>query len=60
VRVVFVASDADKPANATLLVGEAARALRDPFSHQRIIVADGRAMITLPARGVRMLVVERE
>jgi beta-galactosidase len=59
VRVVFVASDAASPAQAVLLVGETARTLRDPFSHERIVVAGGRATISLHARGIRMLVVER-
>jgi beta-galactosidase len=59
VRAVFVASDLERPATAVLLVDETARALRDPFSHERIVAADGRAMIALPPRGVRMLVVDR-
>jgi len=59
VRVVFVASDLAKPVAAVLLVDEATRTLRDPFSHERIAVAGGKATIALPARGVRMLVVER-
>ncbi len=59
VRVVFVASDATKPVTAVLLVDDTTRALRDPFSHERIAIADGRASLSLPARGVRMLVVER-
>lgn len=59
VRVVFVASDAPRPVSAVLLVDDTARALRDPFSHERIALADGRATIALPPRGVRMLVVER-
>jgi beta-galactosidase len=59
VRVVFVASDAAKPTQAVLLVDEATRALRDPFSHERLAVAGGRATIAVPARGIRMLVVER-
>src|SRR5262249_50604413 len=59
VRVVFVASDLTKPATAVLLVDEATRTLRDPFSHERIVAADGKATIALPAGGIRMLVVER-
>jgi beta-galactosidase len=59
IRVVFVASDVARPANAVLLVDATARTLRDPFSHERIVVTDGRATISLPARGVRMLIVER-
>ena len=59
VCVVFVASDLARPVTAVLLVDDAARALRDPFSHERIALADGRAQIALPPRGVRMLVVER-
>jgi beta-galactosidase len=60
VRVVFVTSDVAKPASAVLLVDEATRALRDPFSRERITAAGGRATIAVPARGVRMLVVERD
>jgi beta-galactosidase len=59
VRVVFVASDLARPASAVLRVDDTARALRDPFSHERIALADGRATIALAPRGVRMLVVER-
>lgn len=58
VRVVFVASDVDKPTTAVLLVDDTTLALRDPFA-DRIAVADGRASIALPPRGVRMLIVER-
>ncbi len=59
VRVVFVASDLARPATAVLLVDDTARALRDPFNHERIALADGRATIALAPRGVRMLIVER-
>lgn len=58
VRVVFVVSDAARPASAILLAGEGARRLRDPFTSERIGVAGGRATIAVPPRGVRMLVVE--
>jgi beta-galactosidase len=59
VRVVFIASDLARPASAVLLVDDTARALRDPFSHERIALADGRATIALAPHGVRMLIVER-
>jgi hypothetical protein len=59
VRVVFVASDVAKPAQAVLLVDEATRALRDPFTGERIAATDGRATIAIGAGGVRMLLVER-
>jgi beta-galactosidase len=59
VRVVFVASDAVRPASAILLVDDTTRALRDPFSHERIALAEGRATIALAARGIRMLLVDR-
>ena len=59
VRVVFVANDAARPVTAVLLVDDQARALRDPFSHERIPAITGRASIALVARGVRMLIVER-
>jgi beta-galactosidase len=58
VRVVFVASDQDRPASAVLRVGDSTRSLRDPFSRERIALADGRATIALAPRGVRMLIVE--
>jgi hypothetical protein len=59
VRVVFVASDLARPATAVLRVGPAVQSLRDPFSHERIAVDDGKAAIALPPRGIRMLIVER-
>jgi beta-galactosidase len=59
VRVVFVASDLTRSTSAVLLVDDTVRALRDPFNHERIALADGRATIALAARGVRMLIVER-
>ncbi|HWO23883.1 MAG TPA: alpha-amylase family protein [Kofleriaceae bacterium] len=58
VRVVFVVSDAAKPASAVLLAGEA-KQLRDPFTAERVRVTGGRATIALPPRGVRMFIVER-
>nr|MDQ3365704.1 hypothetical protein [Myxococcota bacterium] len=57
-RVVFVVSDAAKPVTAVLLTDEHARQLRDPFSSERVQVANGKASIVLPTRGVRMLLVE--
>lgn len=59
VRVVFVVSDADKPASAVLLTSERAQQLRDPFTEERIRIAGGRATVAVAPRGVRMLVVER-
>jgi len=59
VRVVFIASDAPRPTSAVLLVDPTTRALRDPFSHERVVVAAGRATFAVPARGVRMFIVER-
>jgi beta-galactosidase len=59
VRVVFVASDLAKPSTAVLVVDEATRALYDPFSHERIVAADGTATIALAVRGIRMFVVDR-
>jgi beta-galactosidase len=55
VRVVFVLSDLDKPATATLF---AEGTLRDPFTSELLRVADGKVQIALAARGVRMLVVD--
>jgi hypothetical protein len=54
VQVVFVISDAPKPTTAVLLTGDATM-LRDPFSGEQIRIAGGRATISLPTRGVRML-----
>ena len=59
VRVVFVANDAAKPASAVLLAGERARQLRDPFTAEQIRIVDGQATVPVPARGIRMLLVER-
>jgi beta-galactosidase len=59
VRVVFVASDATERTSAVLLSDDTARTLRDPFSHERIAIAEGRATISLHPQGVRMLIVER-
>ncbi len=56
VKVVFVASDADKPVQAVLLAGPA-RSLRDPFTSSQISIVDGRATLAMSPRGVRMLVV---
>lgn len=58
VRVVFVASDLSAPATASLLTGETAKALRDPFTREHLRVTGGRASIPLAARGIRMLIVE--
>lgn len=58
VRVVFIASDAPKPATAVLLAGPGARSLRDPFTSERIRITGGKASIAVPPRGVRMLIVE--
>jgi beta-galactosidase len=59
VRVVFAASDLGAPATAVLRTDASARALRDPFSHERVVVSAGKATFAIPARGVRMFVVER-
>ncbi|HEU0033526.1 MAG TPA: alpha-amylase family protein [Kofleriaceae bacterium] len=56
VRVVFVCSDSAKPASAVLIAQ--GRGLRDPFTQERIRILTGSATIALPARGVRMLIVE--
>jgi hypothetical protein len=55
-RVVFVFSDTDKPTNATLLAD--CKSLRDPFTHETLVVKGGRVLVAMPARGVRMFVVE--
>ncbi len=56
VKVVFVVSDANKPTSAVLIIGDAT-SLRDPFSDERIRITDGKATLSLAARGVRMLLV---
>jgi beta-galactosidase len=58
VRVVFVASDADRAVTAVLLAGDGATAVRDPLTKEVLRVADHRIAIALPPRGVRMLIVE--
>ncbi len=57
-RVVFVANDGAKQANAVVLAGDGAKALRDPFTGERLRVAGGKLTVPLPSRGVRMLIVE--
>jgi hypothetical protein len=56
VRCVFVTSDAATPTTAVLLAE--GTALRDPFTSERIAITAGRASIAMPARGVRLLIVE--
>ena len=57
-RVVFVVSDAAKPVNAVLLVEPTTRGLRDPFAVERPRIVAGKATIAVPARGIRMLIVD--
>lgn len=54
-KVVFVVSDAAKPVTAVLLCDAAVSVLRDPFTNEQLRVVGGKASISLPARGVRML-----
>ncbi len=56
VRVVFIASDADRATIAVLLADSTF--LRDPITNETITVVDGRASIPMPSRGVRMLLVD--
>lgn len=56
-RVVFVVSDADRATTAVVLAGEGATSLRDPFG-DRLRVDGGRVTVPMPARSVRMLIVE--
>ncbi|HEY1554994.1 MAG TPA: hypothetical protein VGF94_09200, partial [Kofleriaceae bacterium] len=58
-RVVFVTSDAPRAVTASLLVPGGVIALRDPLAAESLRVTGGRAAIAMPARGVRMFVVER-
>jgi beta-galactosidase len=55
VRVVFVVSDSPKAVSATLLAGEGVGSLRDPFG-ETLRVADGKVVVPMPPRGVRMLI----
>jgi beta-galactosidase len=54
VRVVFVVSDADKPTTAVLVADGAS--LRDPLANETVMIVGGRASLSMPARGVRMLI----
>lgn len=56
-RVVFAVSDADRATTAVILAGEGATSLRDPFG-ERLRVDGGRVTVPMPARSVRMLIVE--
>ena len=57
-RVVFLVSDALRRVSASLLADGRAKALRDPFTGERLPVHDGRVHVELPVRGVRMLIVD--
>ncbi len=57
VRAVFVLSDAAVARTAMLLVPPNVR-LRDPFSAEGVVPANGRASIAVPPRGVRMYLVD--
>ncbi|HUS28156.1 MAG TPA: beta-galactosidase [Kofleriaceae bacterium] len=56
-RVVFVVSDADRATTAVINAGDGAKALRDIYG-ERLRVDGGRVTVAMPARGVRMLIVE--
>ncbi|HTL37205.1 MAG TPA: beta-galactosidase [Kofleriaceae bacterium] len=56
-RVVFVISDAERATTAIVLAGEGATSLRDVHG-ERLRVDGGRVTVPMPARGVRMFVVE--
>ena len=56
-RVVFVTSDAEHAVTAVLLADDRASALRDALTGEVVRVESGRASLTLPPRGVRMLIV---
>lgn len=56
-RVVFVINDGDKACSAVLLADD--HVLRDVFAGEVLRVSAGRVGVALPARGVRMFIVER-
>ena len=56
VRVVFLVSDAPRAVTATLFAD--GTTLRDPLANETLRVVDGRVTIPMPARGVRMLLVD--
>jgi hypothetical protein len=53
VRAVFVLSDADRPVTATLL---ADRDVRDALSNERFALREGRVVVPMQPRAVRLLV----
>ncbi|MGN6110345.1 MAG: beta-galactosidase [Kofleriaceae bacterium] len=58
VRAVFVVSDAPREVSAVLLAGDHAHQLRDPLAAERHLVVAGKVTVTVPARGVRLFIVE--
>ncbi len=56
-RVLFVINDGDKACSAVLLADD--HVLRDVFSDEVLRISAGRVGMALPARGVRMFIVER-
>jgi beta-galactosidase len=56
-RVVFVASDAERATTAVIDAADGAKQLRDIYG-ERLRVDAGRVTVPMPARGVRMLIVE--
>ncbi|NVB82064.1 MAG: hypothetical protein HOV81_27025 [Kofleriaceae bacterium] len=56
-RVVFVVSDAPRNTTAVVLAGDGATSLRDVYG-DRFRADAGRFTIPMPARGVRMLIVD--
>jgi beta-galactosidase len=56
VRVVFVVSDAERAVTAVLLAE--GKSLRDPLANETLSVTNGRAHVSVPPRGVRMLIVQ--
>ena len=58
VRVVFAINDANRAHTAVVLADDG-HVLRDVFTKELVRVSGGRAHLTMPARGVRMFVIER-
>ncbi|HEY4241359.1 MAG TPA: beta-galactosidase [Kofleriaceae bacterium] len=57
IRAVLLVSDAREARVAILVADSAATGLHDPFTNERLRITGGRANVSLPPRGVRLLLV---